>query len=63
MDDDVKFYRERAAHARHMSDLVYQADVRADLFQLGVEYDELADDVEKGAAVIRHAHLLRRSAD
>jgi hypothetical protein len=52
-----------SAQTRQLSLIMWQPGVRKTLLELARDYDELAEDLERGTAAIRHPELLpRRSA-
>jgi hypothetical protein len=60
---DAGYFRHRAEQTRQLSLIMWQPGVRKTLLELARDYDELAEDLERGTAAIRHPELLpRRSA-
>jgi hypothetical protein len=55
---DASYFRSRAEQTRGLSRQILQLDVRKTLVDLAQEYDELADDLERGALDLRHPELL-----
>jgi len=53
-------YRDQAKHARRLADAAWQPDLQDTLRSLAKDYDEIAEDIERGAAEIRYAELLDR---
>jgi hypothetical protein len=56
--DRASYYRERANHARHLADAAWQPDLEEMLRRLAQQYEEVAEDIEAGAAEVRHPELL-----
>jgi len=54
----ASYYRERAAHARHIASRVYQPDLLEVLHRVAQDYDDIAEDLEHGAIEIRHPELM-----
>jgi hypothetical protein len=57
----AKYYREQAAHARRLSKMVHQAELRDKFERFANDYDDIAEDLEKGAIEIQHPELLPQS--
>lgn len=53
---NVSYCREQAEAVRRLADT--RQHVRATLLDVAEDYEELAEDLELGAATIRHANLL-----
>ena len=53
-----EYYREQARHARRLSSMVHQIDVRDTLRRTAQDFDEIAEDLETGAIEVRHPELL-----
>ena len=58
--DDATHFRDQANHARRLADAAWQSDLKDILRCLAKDYDEVAEDMERGAAKIRHAELFDR---
>jgi hypothetical protein len=56
--EEASFYREQALHARRLAELAHQGDVRAALLQAAQEFDDRAEDLERGVAEPRHPELI-----
>jgi hypothetical protein len=56
--DRASYYRDRANHARQLAEAVRQPDLKDALRRLAQDYDEIAEDLETGAAEIRHSEVL-----
>ena len=56
--DRSAHYRDEANQARQLADATWQPDLEDMLRHLAKDYDEIAEDIEKGAIEIRHAELL-----
>jgi hypothetical protein len=56
-----EYYREQAAHARRLSKIVHQAELREKFERFANDYDDIAEDLENGAIEIRHPELLPQS--
>jgi len=54
----ASYYRERAQHARDLASRVYQPDLLDVLRQAARDYDDIAEDLERGAIEIRHPELM-----
>jgi len=52
-------YRQHADHARKLAEATWQHDLEEMLRRLAREFDETAEDIEAGAAEMRHPELLR----
>jgi hypothetical protein len=56
--DERGHYREQAARARRLAGGVsHHRDLRQRLLDVARRYDEVADDIEQGAAELRHPDL------
>ena len=47
-----------AEHARQLADLAWQPDLKDALRSVATAYDEIVEDIERGATEIRHPELL-----
>lgn len=56
--EDASYYRERAERARRLARSQTTRDVEEMLAAVAQDYDELAEDLEKGAVEIRHPELM-----
>ena len=56
--DRATYYRAQADHARQLAEATWQPELEGMLCDLAKDYDEVAEDIEKGAIEIRHAELL-----
>lgn len=56
--DQAPHYREKAERARQLADRAWQPELKETLRSLATDYDEIAEDIERGATGIRHADLL-----
>ena len=56
----ASYYREQAMRARRLLSETADIEIRERLARLAQQYDELADDLQLGAAEIRHPELLNR---
>jgi hypothetical protein len=56
--DRAARYRTKAKRARESANAAWQPDLQDTLRSLATDYDEIAADIERGAAQIRHAELL-----
>jgi hypothetical protein len=55
---DAAYYREQAERARRLADGVPgHSDVQNSLRDMAQNYDEVAEDIEQGAAEVRHPEL------
>ena len=58
-------YRERAAHARRLSESISDPALRAQMEMVANDYDRMADDIEQGLAEgtisMRFGDRIRRS--
>jgi HSP20 family molecular chaperone IbpA len=54
----AKYYREQAAHARRLSGMVHQDELRESFKRLADDYDDIAADLENGVVEIRHPERL-----
>ena len=50
--DGAAHYRNKAKRARQLADLAWQPDLQDTLRSLATDYDEIAEDIERGAAKI-----------
>jgi hypothetical protein len=51
-------YRRQAVHARQLADMTYQPELEDMLRRTAQNFEEMAEDIEAGAAEIRHPELL-----
>ena len=51
--DRASYYRERADHARRLAEMTWQDDLDALLRRVAQDYDEIARNLEAGAAEAR----------
>lgn len=58
---DAAHYRAEAQRARRLARSITHPEVVANLERLARNYDEIAEDLEKGAEQIRHPHLLSQA--
>ncbi len=56
--DRAAHFRRQAGHARQLADAAHKGDLEDLLRWLAKDYDEVAEDIEAGAAEIRHAERL-----
>jgi hypothetical protein len=56
--DRAIHYRNKAKRVRQLADAAWQLDLQDTLRSLAKDYDEIAEDIESGAAQIRHVELL-----
>jgi hypothetical protein len=61
--EHAAYYREQAGRARRLARGINHPEVTEQLLRMARDYDELAEDLERGAVEIRHPELLpqRRS--
>ena len=55
---EAQYYRHQADRARRMARQLHQPDATDLLLQMAVDYEQVAEDLEKGAIEIRHADLM-----
>jgi hypothetical protein len=55
---DAAYFRRQAGRIAALSQLILQPDVRKTLLSLAREYEELADDLDRGPVRLRHPELL-----
>jgi hypothetical protein len=55
---DASYYRAEAAHFRQVAERVHQPDVEIQLLNAARDFDEIAEDLERGLVEIRHRELL-----
>jgi hypothetical protein len=55
---DAAYFRRRAARTRGLSQRILQPDARKVLLNLARDYEELAEDLDRGLNRIRHPELL-----
>jgi len=55
---DPAYFRLRAERTRGLSRRILQPDARKLLLDLARDYEELADDLDRGLNQLRHAELL-----
>lgn len=55
---DVAYYRQQAARARRLAEMMYQREMHEMLSRMARDYDDIAEDLESGAIAIRHAELM-----
>jgi hypothetical protein len=56
---DAAYYREQAERARHLATALPQREVvRRALSDAAQSYDEIAEDLERGALELRHLELM-----
>ena len=61
MEYRASYFRDRAASVRRLALQVTSKEDAAMLLQLARDFDEVADDLDSGAEVIRHRELMPRS--
>ena len=54
-------YREMAERARRLAGWAHEPKVRETLQRAARDFDEIAEDIEVGAAEIRHRELMRQT--
>jgi hypothetical protein len=54
----ASYYRDRAEHARRVASRVHQPEILEILGQMARDYDDIAEDLERGAIEIRHPELM-----
>ena len=52
------YYRRQADKARQLARAIHDTEVGAQLWRMGSDYDDIADDLDTGAIEIRHPELL-----
>lgn len=57
---DASYYRHQAETARRLSQKLATHDVADRLGRMAEDYEDIADDLEKGAVDIRHAELMNQ---
>jgi hypothetical protein len=57
--EPASHYRAQAEHFRRLAERTWQVSLEDFLRILATNYDEVAEDLEVGAAEIRHADLVR----
>ena len=55
---EAAYYRRQAARARRLARAQSRLDTEALLARIARDYDEIAEDLEKGAVEIRHPELM-----
>ena len=55
---EAQYYREKATHARRLAGTVTDDDAIETLLGFAQEFDDIAEDLERGAIHIRHEHLM-----
>jgi hypothetical protein len=55
---DPGYYRARAERARRLARSITNGEAEKLLLQMAQEYEDLAEDLERGAVEIRHPELL-----
>lgn len=55
---DAAYFRRRAERTRGLLRMILQPGVRKTLMDLARDYDELADDLERGGLTLRYPELL-----
>jgi hypothetical protein len=58
--DRAAHYRDKANRARRLADAAWQPELKDGLRSLAKDFDDIAEDIETGAAEIRHPELLDR---
>lgn len=53
-----RYYREQAQHARRLASLTHQSEMTEMLQRVAEALEDIAQDLEVGAADIRHPELL-----
>jgi hypothetical protein len=61
--EEASYYREQVIRARRLALESRQTDIRQALELLAQQYRDVAEDIERGAAVVRHPDLRRRHMD
>jgi hypothetical protein len=56
--EGASYYREQADHVRELAEMTWQAELEALLRRVARDYEEVAEDLEAGAADVRHPELL-----
>lgn len=54
----AEYYREQARRARRLAKMVHQSDVCRTLETAARDFDEIAEDLERGIVEIRHRDLM-----
>jgi hypothetical protein len=57
---DSSYYQEQAARAKHLAKSVGRSDVADVLAQIAQDYEDIADDLRRGAVKVRHLELVRQ---
>jgi len=59
---ESSYYREQALRARRLANAITDQYARIKLEELAADYSDIAEDLERGAADIRHRELLPESS-
>jgi hypothetical protein len=60
---EISYYREQSLRAKRLATAITDQYARIGLEQLAADYSEVAEDLERGAADVRHRELLLESSD
>jgi len=55
---EATYYRQQAARARRLGEHTFKAELSEMLASAARDFDEIAEDLEKGAVEIRHPDLM-----
>jgi hypothetical protein len=61
--EEASYYREQVIRVRRLALESRQADIRQALELLARQYRDVAEDIERSAAVVRHPDLRRQRMD
>lgn len=54
----ASFYRSQAERARRVANAVQEPQIRTNFWQLAQDFEEIAEDLERGKTEMRHPELL-----
>lgn len=54
----ASFYRTQAERARRVANAVPEPQIRTNFWQLAQDFEEIAEDLERGTTKLRHPELL-----
>jgi hypothetical protein len=54
----AEYYRRQAARCREIADIVFQPEIEELLHTAAQDYEEIAEDIDRGAIEIRHPELM-----